>query len=86
MTHRTPQASPSASRRDQLAVDSRNPVDSRRARTGPFSNPASLLGQQLECLANNFTSNNAFRSPMRSLDETLDLLDGLNCEVSDDVS
>ena len=83
MNYRTPQASPISSRLDQFGTHTGNPVNTRRAQAGPFSDPAALLGRQLDCLANNnFTGANGTHSPTRSLDETLDLLDGLNCEVS----
>ena len=83
MVYHNPQASSNESRPDQFGADAGNPVNSRRTQGGLFSNPAALLGRHLDCLASNsFTGANGSHPPTRSLDETLDLLDGLNCEVS----
>lgn len=81
MDYHTPQVPSNSSRPDQFGADAGNPVNSRRAQAGPFG---VLLGRHLDCLAGNgFTGANGTHSPTRSLDETLDLLDGLNCEVND---
>jgi hypothetical protein len=78
---------PSTSPRlNQQLAHAKNTVNNRRIYAEPFSDSAALLGQHLDCLANSSsTGRNGSHSPIRSLDldETLDLLDGLNCEVSD---
>jgi hypothetical protein len=67
---------------DQQCDHAKIPVNNPRPHAEPFSDSAALLGQHLDCLANsNLTGSNGSHSPKRSLDETLDLLDGLNCEV-----
>ena len=84
MDHHRPQGPSISSRLDRQSDHAKNTVNNRRPHAEPFSDSAALLGQHLDCLANNnFTGSNGSHSPMRSLDETLDLLDGLNCEVSD---
>jgi len=84
MDYHNPLAPSILSRLDQQGTHAKNPVNNRRAHGEPFPDSAALLGHHLDCLANNnSTGSNGSRSAMRSLDETLDLLDGLNCEVSD---
>jgi len=88
MDHHSPQGSSISSRLNQQFANAHNTVNPRRVHAEPFSDSAALLGQHLDCLANsNFTGGNGSHSPVRSLDldETLDLLDGLNCEVSDNI-
>ena len=83
MDHHSPQVPSISSRLDRHGNHIENPGNNRRTHAGPFSDSAALLGQHLDSLANNnFTGSNGSHSPMRSLDETLDLLDGLNFEVS----
>jgi len=84
MDYHTPMASSNPSRPDQFGAYTGNPVNNRRAHAGPFADPAALLGRHLDCLANtaNFTGTNGSHPPNHSVDETLDILDGLNCEVN----
>ena len=83
MDPHTLRASSVSSRLDPLGARAGNPVNNRRAHAEPLSDPAALLGQHLDRLVNNnCIGTNGSHSPMRSLDETLDLLDGLNCEVN----
>lgn len=84
MEYHSPQVGSISSRLNQQGAHAENAVNNPREHAEPFSDSAALLGQHLDCLANsNFTGGNGSHSPMRSLDETLDLLDGLNCEVND---
>ena len=83
MDHHSPPVPSISSRLDGQGNHAKNSGNNRRTHGGPFPDPAALLGQHLDSLANNnLTGSNGSHSPMRSLDETLDLLDGLNFEVS----